>query len=111
MRKSLFSILLAVVCFAKALATDYFVSPSGLDSNPGTKELPFRNLSKAIAKAYAGTTIYLREGIYKPTVDDIMKVKGEGGVYDCVFYLSADGTSKDPITISGYPGESAVIDI
>ena len=111
MNKTLLSILLAVFCLATANATDYFVSPSGLDSNPGTEELPFFNISKAIAKAKAGTTIYLREGIYKPTVSDIMKVKGESNVYDCVYFLSANGTSQKPITIAGYPGESVVIDL
>lgn len=109
--KSVFSMLIAVVCFGTAQAVDYFVSPSGLDSNSGTEELPFFSLSKAIAKATAGTTIYLREGIYKPTVGDIMKVKGESDVYDCVFFLSANGTSQKPIAITGYPGESVVIDL
>ena len=103
--------LIAVVCFATSQGADYFVSPSGLDSNPGTEDFPFQNISKAIAKAKAGTTIYLREGIYKPAVSDIMKVKGESNVYDCVFFLSANGSSQKPITITGYPGESVVIDL
>ncbi len=111
MNKTWLSIFLAVVSLATAHATDYFVSPNGLDSNPGTEELPFLNISKAIAKAKAGTTIYLREGIYKPTVSDIMKVKGESNVYDCVYFLSTNGTSQKPITITGYPGESIIIDL
>lgn len=102
---------IAVVCISTVYGSDYFVSPSGLDSNPGTEELPFYNISKAVAKATAGTTIYLREGVYKPTVGDIMKVKGESNVYDCVFFLSANGSSQKPITIAGYPGESVVIDL
>lgn len=111
MNRILLLLLLAFVCFEKVQGADYFVSPSGLDSNPGTEELPFYNLGKAIAKATAGTTIYLREGIYKPTVSDIMKVKGESNVYDCVYFLSANGTSQKPITITGYPGESVIIDL
>ncbi len=103
--------LIAVVCFATSHGADYFVSPSGLDSNPGSEEFPFQNISKAIAKAKAGTTIYLREGIYKPTVSDIMKVKGESNVYDCVFFLSTNGTSQKPITLASYPGESVIIDL
>lgn len=111
MNRSILSMLFVIVCFATAQGADYFVSPSGLDSNPGTEERPFYNISKAVAKATAGTTIYLREGIYKPAVDDIMKVKGESNVYDCVFFLSANGTSQKPITIAGCPGESVVIDL
>ncbi|MDE6650460.1 MAG: DUF4990 domain-containing protein [Muribaculaceae bacterium] len=111
MKKLLLLVLLAVVCDVSVQGADYYVSPSGLDSNPGTEELPFYNISRAISKAMAGTTIYLREGIYKPGVGDIMKVKGESNVYDCVFFLSADGTSQKPVTITGYPGESVVIDL
>ncbi|MDE6342059.1 MAG: right-handed parallel beta-helix repeat-containing protein [Muribaculaceae bacterium] len=111
MGKSLLIIFLAFLCFQVSGAADYYVSPSGLDSNDGSKDYPFLNIKTAIEKAAPGTVIYLREGIYKPAVEDIMKVNGESDVYDCVFYLSADGTAKDPITISGYPGESVVIDL
>lgn len=111
MFKSALITLTACLCFSVCRAADYYVSPSGLDSNDGSKDYPFLNIRTAIEKATPGTVIYLREGIYKPSVEDIMKKNGESGVYDCVFYLSADGTAKDPITITGYPGESVVIDL
>ena len=111
MKNPFLSILLAAACCATVQSADYYVSPSGADSNPGTEDRPFFNISKAVAKAAPGTTIYLREGVYRPSVDDIMKVKGESNVYDCVFYLSANGTSQRPITLTGYPGESVVIDL
>ncbi len=111
MKKNILLGLVALSAFSYGQAADYYVSPSGDDSNPGSKEAPFFNIRTAVAKAKAGTTIYLREGIYKPTVADIMKVKGESNVYDCVFFLSANGSSQNPITISGYPGESVTIDL
>ncbi len=92
-------------------AVDYYVSPSGNDLNSGSEDAPFLNIKTAINKAQAGTTIYLREGTYRPAVADIMKVKGESNVYDCVFFLSPNGSSQNPITISGYPGEKVVIDL
>lgn len=101
----------AALSLSAAQAKDYYVAPSGMDSNPGTMELPLLNISTAVAKVKAGDNIYLREGVYRPAVADIMKVKGESNVYDCVFFLSASGTSRSPITISGYPGESVVIDL
>ncbi|NRG32167.1 right-handed parallel beta-helix repeat-containing protein [Bacillus circulans] len=42
-----------------------YVSPTGNDRNDGSKEHPFQTLKKAADKAVAGTTVYIREGIYK----------------------------------------------
>lgn len=111
MNKFVIYLLLLFSGVSGVLANDYYVSPLGSDSNLGSEDAPFLNIKTAIAKADAGTTIYLREGTYRPTVDDIMKVKGESNVYDCVFYLSANGTSRNPITISGFPDENVVIDL
>lgn len=106
-------------CFISALvlafgmdvcATDYYVAPGGDDGNSGSLEAPFLSLKKAIQSAKPGTTVYLREGTYKPQNADIMR-EGAEGVYSCVFDLSAKGSAASPITISGYPGEKAVIDL
>ena len=56
------TLLLAVVAIQ---AADYYVSPSGNDSNAGTIDAPLLTLRQAISKATAGTTIYLREGTYR----------------------------------------------
>lgn len=42
----------------------YFISPSGSDSNPGTKSAPFKTLMKAQSAASAGDIVYIRGGVY-----------------------------------------------
>ncbi len=108
MRKTL---LAAAVITALSLnATDYYVSPSGNDNNNGSVEAPFLTLKKAIESAKAGTTIYLREGTYKPLQSEIMR-PGAEGAYDAIYNLGTKGTAAAPITITGYEDEKAVIDL
>lgn len=50
-----------------ATGNHYFVDnqhPSGSDSNPGTERLPWLTLSKAMATAVAGDTVWVKEGTY-----------------------------------------------
>lgn len=42
--------------------------PNATDSNPGTTEAPLRTISRAVAKAAAGTVIAVRPGIYRESV-------------------------------------------
>jgi MYXO-CTERM domain-containing protein len=51
----------------RALAAEYYVSPTGIDSNPGTLALPFATLQKGNNSASAGDTIWLRGGTYSST--------------------------------------------
>ena len=43
---------------------DYYVSPSGNDSNPGTQAAPFATIEKADSVATPGTTIHVAPGTY-----------------------------------------------
>src|SRR5262245_9284021 len=45
-------------------AAEYYVSPAGNDSNPGTLAAPFYKVSKAVPLAAPGDTIWVRGGIY-----------------------------------------------
>ncbi|MFA6435481.1 MAG: glycosyl hydrolase family 18 protein, partial [Elusimicrobiales bacterium] len=47
-----------------AVAGAYYVSPSGLDSNPGTLASPWKTLKTSIGKLKAGNTLYVRGGTY-----------------------------------------------
>lgn len=105
---SSFIALLAVMTVS---ARDYYVSPSGSDSGGnGTVGAPWATLRRAVEKAVAGDVIYLRGGTYRPTEDEIMGWQ-EGGLYACVYNLTQSGTAAKPITIVGYGGERAVIDL
>lgn len=73
-------------------ATDYFVSPSGDDTNPGTFTSPFRTLGRAVRFLGPGDTCYLRAGTYREQVR-----------------LTRSGLPGLPILITSWPGERAVL--
>lgn len=52
------------VQLARANRDALYVSPKGLDSNPGTSERPFRSLARAARAVRAGTTVYVAPGQY-----------------------------------------------
>ena len=43
---------------------NYYVSPHGSDSNPGTAEMPFQTILRASKVALPGTTIHVAPGVY-----------------------------------------------
>jgi len=49
-------------------ATEYHVSVSGRDENPGTKQKPFKTISAAAVIAQPGDIITIHEGIYRERV-------------------------------------------
>lgn len=46
----------------------FYVSTSGNDSNPGTKDSPFASINKAASLATAGTIVHVADGTYNETV-------------------------------------------
>ncbi len=48
-----------------AHAASWYISPSGSDSNSGSKSSPFATLNKAEAAASSGDTVYIMGGTYK----------------------------------------------
>jgi hypothetical protein len=86
-----------------AWADDYFVSPNGSDSDPGTLEKPFRTIAAAQAavrrdaeRGRSPITVYLRDGTYhlSETV---------------VFTPDDSGTEAAPVTYAAYNDEKPVI--
>lgn len=112
----------------------YFVAPNGSDDNPGTFEKPFKTVQKPagvhltfviqparIAGAYglvrAGDFIVLRGGAY--TEVGFGGTGGEGYLLQTLnksgcplptHCPQGGGASSGPITLMGYPGETAFID-
>jgi hypothetical protein len=74
---------------------DFFVSPSGNDSNPGTIDLPFATIPKAISVATAGNIIYVRGGAH---------------AYSSTIRFTNSGTAGAMIELLAYPGEHPEID-
>lgn len=113
MNRIILSLIIALLAVQTVDARDFYVSPSGSDSADGSIETPFLTIRKGIEAAIsagAGSTVYLREGTYRPTGDEIMR-SGAEGVYECVYNLSKAGTIDKPFTISGYEDEKAIVDL
>ncbi len=88
------AILLFLALSSMASAADYYISPSGNDSNNGTINSPFFTLNKAWSVVRAGDVIYARGGIYK--FNSRQNLTGK------------KGTSSDTIKIEAYDGERPV---
>jgi len=72
----------------------FYADPvSGDDSNPGTRERPWRTINNALGRLRAGDTLYLRAGTYFENV-----------------YCAVAGTPEKPITIRAFPGERVIVD-
>jgi Right handed beta helix region/Protein of unknown function (DUF1565) len=70
----------------------YYLSESGSDANPGSAELPWRTLDKAIESVRAGDTVVLRAGTY--------------GARGTTTVMGSPGTSTAPVTWRGPPDEA-----
>src|SRR5581483_10452346 len=101
---------------ARAQATEYFVAPTGSDTNPGTMASPFATLQKGHDVAVAGDTVWLRAGTYKNTkqiklsksgTSDSNRIKfwayqNENPILDCSSYVSTNKAADVPcIEITG----------
>jgi len=85
-----------------ALAAEYYVSPTGSDSNPGTQASPWGTVQKAADTAVAGDTVWLRGGTYAITTPN---TSGSGITF------SKSGTSDtNRINYFAYAGEVPKID-
>ncbi len=81
-------LLCALACGALS-AADIFAAPSGNDGAAGSKAAPLATLAKAVEKAAAGDSIFLREGTYA------------GGVT----------VGKTDITIAAFEGEKVTVKV
>ncbi len=73
--------------------SDFYVSTSGNDTNPGSFDSPWASFSKAVSEVIPGETVYIREGSYSERL-----------------VISASGTEGNPIVFTAYPDEEVIID-
>ncbi len=71
---------------------NYFVSPDGSDTNPGSETHPFRTFAKVSAVLQPGDSCVLRGGVYRETLRP-----------------GRSGTASQPIVFRAADGETAVI--
>lgn len=69
------------------------VAGGGSDSNPGTIDEPWLTIEYGLNQVAPGDVLFVREGSYHEEV-----------------YTRINGTEIAPITIRGYPGETAIVD-
>ena len=70
----------------------YYVSPSGDDSNPGTRYSPWQTIQKAANTLTAGDTVNIMSGTYSEHI-----------------IPQHSGNQKNPIVYTPYPGHSPII--
>ncbi len=74
--------------------SSFYVATTGNDSNLGTQSAPWRTIQHAADTARAGSTVYVRGGIYEELVS-----------------INVAGNASDGyITFRSYPGETAILD-
>ena len=89
------SLLLSTGLFtAAAQSADFYVSPGGNDTNPGSLASPWRTIQHAAETVPPGSTVFIREGIYGEKV----------AIY------SSGNAVDGPVVFKAYPGERPVID-
>lgn len=89
--------VILVVCASGAFGqsnSSFYVSTTGDDSSPGTLTAPWRTVQHAADIVRAGSTVYVRAGVY----EELVTIKASGN--------AADGY----ITFQSYSGETAVLD-
>ena len=91
------TLLVLLTCVSVAFGqmnSSFYVATTGNDSNPGTQMAPWRTIQHAADTARAGSTVYVRGGIYEELVS-----------------INRSGNTRDGfITFQSSPGETAVID-
>lgn len=76
-------------------STTYYVATTGNDSNDGSISTPWLTPQHAVDNVSAGDTIFIRAGTYTSTSRIV---------------ITASGTHANPIVLSGYPNEVAILD-
>jgi hypothetical protein len=82
---------------APAATNEYWLSPDGLDTNPGTEAAPLKTLVAAVKKSKPGVTFWLKPGTYPSTA-----------TIDIIFAYS--GTEAAPIKLFAAPGGRPKLD-
>ncbi len=74
---------------------ELFVSPTGDDANPGTRESPLRSIQQAVDRLAPGKTVTLLEGVYDLAAP---------------ITIRAEGAAEGWVTVRGATGATVVLD-
>jgi hypothetical protein len=87
------SLISTCIVVVKTTPSTWYVAPRGSDIATGDISHPFKTIQHGVNVAQPGDTVYVR-----------------GGTYNKQVQMVRSGTAGSPITIAGYPGETAIID-
>ncbi|TPV58537.1 hypothetical protein FJ444_10945 [Aestuariibacter sp. GS-14] len=105
MKKTLLSFTTLCVLSSVSLlaeAADYYVSPTGNDSNSGSIDSPLETLMRAQDLADAGDTVYIRGGTYYLDNDDISRTDSSRAYVNEI--------KENGIRYIAYNGETPIFD-
>jgi len=86
---------LVVVGAMRLAASTYYVESTGLDTNLGTIDFPFKTVGRAVTAAVAGDTIYVRGGQH---------------IYNTTINISKQGSDSTWFHLWAFPGERPFFD-
>lgn len=108
-----FLITLIFFSSGQIFAAEYYVSPGGTDSNPGTIAQPWNSISKANKTLRAGDIVYIRAGTYHESINPANSgTQGNPIVFkayegDTVILKGPGAKSSEAVIAIGYPGQDA----
>ncbi len=105
-RTGLFLALL-VAAGVNLYAAEFFVAPTGDDTNPGTLEKPFATIQHAQVAVSPGDTVYIRGGTYMMKENQIARKER---IWASVTFLDKSGTPEKRINYWAYEKERPVFD-
>ncbi len=109
-RRILFGIALLVCGGVVCAATDFYVATDGSDANSGTEALPFKTIQKGCDAASAGSTIYVKAGVYIERVT-IAKSGNASDGYVTLQNFGTDSVAIDGTGLTAPDGFSAMLTI
>jgi hypothetical protein len=83
-------------------AHDYYLSPSGSDASPGTRERPWQSFRFAVPRLQPGDTLILLDGVYQRATTGYPDIRCDAG--------ANNGTASGPITLRADHERSALLD-
>lgn len=113
----LFTLLLTMFAGVNVhAATNYYVSPTGNDSNSGTSTgSPFKTIEKAVSAAAAGSTVYLLSGTYtygtNMSSTIVLGSKSGASTSNRPKLMAYDSSNKPVLNFSGQSVSSSSIGI
>jgi parallel beta-helix repeat protein len=106
--KTIFSTFFLVLAFQLSNAKNYYLSPTGSDTNNGiSQSTPWKTIQKAANLTFPGDTVFLMSGTWN-TTSSILSIKRSGSAEAWIVYQALKGNSPR-VKVSGSVWETVLI--